>query len=380
VAVVGPTYPFRGGISHYTTLLVRALRARHEVFFVTYQRQYPALLFPGRSDSDPSGENALWVEAEPLIDSLNPLTWYRAARAIARQQPQLLVLQWTVSFWGPLLLTLLALVRRGSPRTRVVLLCHNATPHEGRGRAGAWMQTALARRCDALICHSTTDQAVLRQMASGKPIRVVMHPSYEALAQRGNPIPQEAARASLDVRGDPVILFFGFVRHYKGVDLLFRAMPRILEEFPKAFLIVAGEWWKDALPAREEVTRLALGERVRLLDDYLPNERLPLLFAAADVMALPYRSATQSGVVQLAYGFDLPVITTAVGGLPEAVQHEVSGLVVPPDNPEALAEAVIRYHREGWHERLRPGVAHARERFSWEAMVEAIEQAGLEDG
>lgn len=379
IALVGPTYPFRGGISHYTTLLAQHLRERHALRFFTFRRQYPAWLFPGRSDRDPSAAEAgLRTDAEPLLDSLNPLSWWRTARAIGAQEPDVLVLQWTVPFWGPLLLTLLLLVQRWSPGTRVVLLCHNATPHERGGkvvnRVAGWMQATLARRSNALLCHSAADLAVLQRMAPSVRACAVMHPTYEALAQTA-PMPSQAeARLMLGLLSDaPVLLFFGFVRPYKGVDVLFRAMPTVLSRFPAATLLVAGEWWKDALPERAWIARLGIAEQVRLLDEYLPNDRLPALFAAANAVVLPYRAATQSGVVQLAFGFGVPVITTTVGGLPEAVQHEGNGLLVAPDDPDALAAAIVRYLSEGWRERLTPGVAEARQRFSWGALVEAIE-------
>jgi glycosyltransferase involved in cell wall biosynthesis len=381
IALVGPTYPFRGGISHYTTLLARHLRQRHEVRFFTFRRQYPAWLFPGRSDRDPSEEAAqLRAEAEPMLDSLNPLTWWRTARAIQAAQPEVLVLQWTVWFWGPLLLTLVALARRWSPTTRVVLLCHNATPHETGGRLvrllAGWMQGRLARQSAAILCHSKADLAVLQGMAPKVRARAVMMPTFGALAQSAATLSQAEARRELGVSEEgPVLLFFGFVRPYKGLDVLFGAMPAVLARYPEATLLVAGEWWKDALPARDLLATLGIEQRVRLLDEYLPNDRLPALFAAADVAVLPYRSATQSAVVQLAFGFGLPVITTTVGGLPEAVQHEVSGLLVPPGDAEALAGAILRYLDEGWRERLTPGVEAARSRFSWEALVEAIEEA-----
>lgn len=377
ITLIGPTYPFRGGISHYTTLLYQALAERHEVQCISFRRQYPAWLYPGRSDQDPSETTTVTrVEARPLIDSLNPLSWLQAAWAIRQQQPDVLLLQWTVSFWGPLLLTLLLLLRWGLPRTRRLLLCHNARPHERGGWLGYQLQRAVARRCHGILCHSQEDAATMRQMVGEIPVTVVMLPTYAPLATQSPPSSPAVARVALGFEdAEPLLLFFGFVRPYKGVDLLFQAMPEVLAAYPEARLVVAGEWWADALPAREWLEKLGLHKSVQLLDEYIPNERLPLLFQAADVVVLPYRSATQSAVVQLAYGFGVPVITTRVGGLPEGVEHEGSGLLVPPDDPAALAAAIVRYQREGWRERLRPGVAAARERFSWAALVEEIEQA-----
>ncbi|MGB0389470.1 MAG: glycosyltransferase family 4 protein, partial [Ardenticatenaceae bacterium] len=170
----------------------------------------------------------------------------------------------------------------------------------------------------------------------------------------------------------PSLLFFGFVRPYKGVELLFEAMPQVLRALPQAHLTVAGEWW-GAAGDPQQLLSPEIEHAVTIINRYISNEEMATLFEKADVVVLPYRSATQSGVVQLAYGFGVPVITTTVGGLPEAVQHQQSGLLVPPNDPEALANAIIRYHQDAWRARLAEGVEAARKRFSWQAMVEALE-------
>ncbi|MDQ4075541.1 MAG: glycosyltransferase family 4 protein [Chloroflexota bacterium] len=366
IVLVGPTYPFRGGISHYTTLLCQHLRKRHEVRFFTFRRQYPTWLFPGRSDRDEASEAVLHVEGEAVLDGVNPLTWWRVARSIQHTPPDLLIVQWTVSYWIPMLWLL---TRFAPPSTRTVMICHNASPHEqGRplvARLMHWLQRQVMAQVDHLICHAESDVQELRTLLPEKPITRVMLPSYQALAELTPPV----KRAK---RGKPHLLFFGFVRPYKGVDLLLEAMPKVLAALPDAYLTVAGEWW-DAAGDPEAQLDPALRNSVEIVNRYLPNEEMAALFHAADVVVLPYRSATQSAVVQLAYGFGVPVITTAIGGLPEAVAHEESGFVVPPHDPEALADAIIRYHTEGWRKRLAPGVTAARERFSWTKMIEELE-------
>ncbi|MGH2542977.1 MAG: glycosyltransferase family 4 protein [Ardenticatenaceae bacterium] len=367
IILVGPTYPFRGGISHYTTLLCRRLREEYEVRFFTFRRQYPRFLFPGRSDRDEESGAALQVEGEALLDGVNPWTWWKAAQEIRRAQPDLLLLQWTVSYWS---LMLWLLMRLAPAETRIVMICHNAAPHEkGHALAARFnrgLQRAVMARADHLICHAESDVEQLRALLPGKPITKVMHPTYADLAMLASPSREEAAN-----RGEPHLLFLGFVRPYKGVDILLQAMPQVLKALPDARLTIAGEWWAGAGQPEQRLDPVAR-HAVKIVDRYIPNEELATLVGSADVVVLPYRTATQSGVVQLAFGFGVPVITTAVGGLPEAVQHEISGLLVPPENPTALAEAIIRYHREGWRERLAPGVAAARQRFSWDALVEAL--------
>lgn len=370
IALVGPTHPFRGGISHYTTLLAQHLRQRHAVQLFGFSRQYPAWLYPGETDRDEGSEAVLEVEHDPVLDGVNPWTWWRVARTLRHTRPDLLIVQWTVPFWIPLLWLLLRLAPAG---TRTVIICHNAAPHEeGRWTAGLrrWAQAQVMGLADHLLCHAESDERLLRALLPRSAIARVMLPSYAGLAQVVAP-PTEQQES----RGNPNLLFFGLVRPYKGVDLLLEAMPKVLAALPEARLTVAGEWWAAAGDAKNF---LAPGVRhaVEIRDRYIPNEEMAALFRAADGVVLPYRSATQSAVVQLAYGFGVPVITTAVGGLPEAVLHEQSGLVVPRDDANALAEAIIRYHREGWRERLAPGVAAARARFSWAALVAVLEGLG----
>ncbi len=373
IIVVGPTYPFRGGISHYTTLLVQHLRERHTVRLLTFRRQYPAWLFPGRSDRDEASQAALRVDGEAMLDGVNPWTWWRAAWAIRRTVPALLVAQWTVPFWAPMLWLLLGLAPSG---TRTVLICHNASPHEAghplMARLARWAQRAVMARADQLICHAESDERELRAMLPDKPIVRVMLPSYAGLVEASERGGRPEPRAAPPV-GSPHLLFFGFVRPYKGVDTLLRAMPLVLAALPDAHLTIAGEWWRGT-GGPEQWMDPAIRGAVTVLDRYISNEEMVALFRAADGVVLPYRSATQSAVVQLAFGFGIPVITTTVGGLPEAVEHERSGLLVPPDDPAALADALIRYHREGWRERLAPGVAAARARFSWAALVGVLER------
>lgn len=372
IALIGPTYPFRGGISHYTTLLCQHLRQQHDVRFFTFSRQYPAWLFPGQSDRDEESQEVLQVAGEAWLDGINPWTWWRVVQALRKDAPDILILQWTVSYWIPLLWLLARFV---PSHTKTVMICHNAAPHEKDNRWLAPLMRRLQKEVmgltDHLICHAQSDEEQLRALLPHHAISRVMLPSYAGLAT----LTEASSPLITSKRGSPSLLFFGFVRPYKGIDLLFEAMPQVLEALPKAHLTVAGEWWAAA-GNPHELLAPELRETVTLLNRYVSNEEMAGLFKHADVVVLPYRSATQSAVVQLAYGFGVPVITTAVGGLPEAVAHEASGLIVPPNDAQALANAIIRYQQEKWCERLIPGVEAARERFSWTAMVAAIEKVG----
>jgi glycosyltransferase involved in cell wall biosynthesis len=362
--LIGPTFPYRGGIAHYTTLLARHLAADHETLFISFSRQYPGWLFPGRSDRDPSQE-PLRAPAEYLLDPLNPLSWRRCLQRMAQWAPDVVVIPWWVPFWAPAWAAIGYGVKRLKSRPTLIFICHNVLPHEGK----AWDRLALRlalRSGDAFIVHSRSDAGELVRHFPSARVRVAPHPTYAALGEA------QAAETGLNLPGDrPLLLFCGFVRPYKGLDILLEAMPRILEDRP-VHLLVAGEFWQGATGYEQQIGRLGIGHAVTLVDRYLANEELSAMLARADVVVLPYKKATQSGVAQLAFGQHKPVITTAVGGLAEAVEDGRTGLVVPPEDPVALAAAVKHFFDEDLGPQFEANIIEDRGRFSWDRLIEAL--------
>jgi glycosyltransferase involved in cell wall biosynthesis len=251
----------------------------------------------------------------------------------------------------------------------VVLVCDNLVPHEKRPLDGAFTRWML-RESDGYLVMSRSVEADLDRLKPGALRRFVKHPLYSQF-DRGR-WTRESARAHLGISGD-VLLFFGYVRRYKGLDVLIEALPRVRQRRP-ATLIVAGEFYEPPAPYREQVARLGLGDAVRFLDHYLPDAEVEAVFRAADLAVLPYRAATQSGVTHVAYALGLPVATTAVGGLPETVRDGETGLLAAPEDPQALADVILRFFEPGVAERLRAGVRDVQREYSWEALV-----AGFED-
>jgi glycosyltransferase involved in cell wall biosynthesis len=364
--LIGPTYPYRGGISHYTTLLYQHLSAAHEVKLYSFKKQYPAFLFPGRTDKDPS-RFPLRADCEYLLDPSNPLTWLETFRRIKEEQPDALILQWWVPYWALTFASVAFGVQKFTP-TRVLFICHNVMPHEGSIIDRLSAELALGQG-HHFIVHSQRDLMDLKRLLPDAEARKTALPLYDAFPSEV--MESALAKKSLGLDG-PVILFFGFIRQYKGLDYLIRAMPKVLRSVQVKLLIV-GEFWEDKESYLKAIEELGLQGNIKVIDRYVPNEEVGLYFSAADVVVLPYVDATQSAIVSLAYTFDTPVITTNVGGLPEVVSDGETGLIVPPRDSEALAKAIVKYFERNFASRLAENVKARKNALSWEGVVGLIE-------
>ena len=360
IVVIGPTYPFRGGIAHHTTLLVRHLRqAGHEVCFLSFTRQYPRWLY-GRDDKDPS-QNPLTTEVEYLLDTLNPFSWERTVRRVAEWRPDVVLLPWWVPFFAPVWGYLGWRMKRLRPAPKLVFLCHNVLPHEPSWLDGPAVRLALGRG-DGFIVHAEEQARALRQIWPSTRVLVTPLPTYADVGQTAVPLPIPPPE------GCPVLLFCGFVRPYKGLDVLLEALPLVLAEH-RVHLMVVGEFWQGTAEYEAQIGRLGIASQVTLINEYVADEVLAGYVRRANVVVLPYRSATQSAVVQMAFGVGTPVITTDVGGLAEAVVDGVTGLVVGAEDVVALAEAIKRYVGEGLEAGLRENIRIHEQARSWEMLV-----------
>jgi len=367
-AVLGPTYPIRGGISHYTTLMVRAMRDEHDVLFVSYLKQYPDFLFPGRSQNDDSSE-PIETECLRLVSFFNPLSWIRAARLIADHEPDVLIVSWVNPALAIQFRCITGLVRRKSPRTRIVFWCHNVAQHERLPLNTALTGFAFGH-ADHFVVTCRDSEKNLKAMLPRSEVSVAYLPSLDVFAGG----PSKSVRESHGIDdGDPVALYFGFVRPYKGLQHLIEAMPAALARVPDLHLLVVGEFWEGREACDEAVRGNGLSDRVTIVDRYVPNEEVAGYFESADLVVLPYVSATGSGIVQMAYAFGKPVLTTRVGSLPEVVDDGSTGILVEPGDPAAIASAISDFFESGRAPEFAANIAEASERFSWEAFIDEVE-------
>lgn len=368
IDLLGPVYPYRGGISHYTTRLYRELIAQgHNVRVLNLTRQYPDFLFPGTSQTDTS-DAAFEVESIRTVDSVNPVSWVSTAQAIRARKTELLIVQWWHSYFTPSFGSIAAAARASG--TRVVFLCHNVLPHEAKPW-DKWLARAAYSIPHAFVVHARSEKNRLENIVGTRgDIRVHPHPVYDLFTP--DTMPDKAtARAQLAPQARRVVLFFGLIRPYKGVDVLLEALARIPES-EGIEAIVAGECYDDISRYQTLVQDLKLQDRVHLHLRYIPNDEVSVFMAAADVVVLPYRNASQSGIVQIAYACGKPVITSRVGGLPDVVHEGQTGLLVPPADPSALASAMRRFYDEDMEEHLSEGVVRAAGEFAWDSMVTAL--------
>ncbi len=373
IVLLSPAHPLRGGIAASSERLAQALQeAGHEVVVYSFRLQYPAILFPGKTqytdDPAPAG-----LRIETKLNSVNPLNWFFSGLALARERPERVIVRFWLPFMGPCLGTVLRVARLfARNKFRATGLVDNIVPHESRLGDRAFARY-FVRACNDFVVMSRSVGEEIRQFLpkkltakeAEKRVRFAPHPIYDTY---GEPMDQNAARQALALPEKvPMVLFFGFIRAYKGLDLLLNA----LAQTPDIQAIIAGEPYEDWVAYQEIIDQNGLAPRVHLFPDFIPAEQVRLFFSAADLVVQPYKTATQSGISQIAYHFDKPMVVTDVGGLPEIVTQGVSGYVVPPD-ADSIALAMRDFFEQDRAEALQAGVRSEKTRFSWENLMQAV--------
>ena len=368
IALLGPIYPLRGGIALHTARWAAALRgAGHRVRVFSFSRQYPGVLFPGTSQFDAGTPVCDLGDPEPeaMVDSVGPWTWQATIRALRDDPPEVLVVQRWHPFFAPALSWMARALRAdGIP---VVWMVHNAQPHDGP----AWLWKPLARLGyapeDLCLVHAASEVRALRSLGVVSRIETIEHPAPTEVEVQS----RESARRTLGMSQDEtVFLFFGHVRPYKGVEVFLEALSALSADPRPWRAMIVGEWYYDRAAANAYIEKEGLGTRVHLVDAFVSEREVALHFAAASVVVLPYRAGTQSGVVPQAFAFGRPVIVSDVGAVAAAVRDGETGLVIPPDDPEALRGALLEI-LDG-REFSASAIGEACAGASWQPLVSAV--------
>jgi glycosyltransferase involved in cell wall biosynthesis len=372
-SVIAAVHPLTTGAAPFNTAMVAALREQGPVDVISWRRMYPPLLYrAGQHDS--VSRSCRRPDASFILDWHDPRTWRRALKRVSGYEPDALIVPWLHPVLAPQYRWLLQHAPRG---TRRVVICHNVTPHESFRGAGVLTRAAL-RHSDLLVTHARHQRHELEALGlDGIPTLEAFHPRFVASDFAEHPS-RAAVAAERRRQRDPglLLLCFGAVRPYKGVDVALDALARV-DPALSVRLIVAGRFWSGHALYRQQIARLGIADRVELRNRYVSNDEAALLFSAADAALLPYRSASQSGVVQLAFAHGCPVIATSVGGLPDAVQDGEDGMLCPADDPAALAEAIERMAGES--ARFKAAVRRHEESNSFERYAQLVADA-IESG
>ncbi len=366
IAIIGPAHPLRGGLTTFNHRLAKEFIALgDDCVIYSYSLQYPSFLFPGTSQftDEPAPAN---LTIYTIINSVNPLNWVKVGRRIAKDQPDIILVRFWIPFMGPALGTILRLVRKNK-HTRIIGLADNIIPHEKRPGDKPFTKYFLGS-CDAFITMSEKVMSDLRSIEKSKPAQLVAHPLYDNF---GAAIAKDVAREKLGIdKKDKVILFFGFIRKYKGLDILLEAMADVRFKEAGIKLLVAGEFYEDEKVYQEQIDRLGIRSQLIMRTQFIPDSEVVNYFCAADVVIQPYRNATQSGVTPLAYHYEKPMVVTNVGGLPSMVPDRKCGLVAAVE-PTAIASAILEFYELG-EEFFIPHLRSEKQKLSWSKLVETI--------
>ncbi len=368
IVILGSAHPLRGGLAAYNERLAAEYQQQgEEVIIYSFTLQYPSFLFPGKSQysDEPAPDNLV---IHTLINSINPFSWIRIGNKIRKLRPDLVVVKFWMPFMAPCLGTICRIIRRNN-HTRVISIIDNIIPHEKRP-GDRMLASYFVGSVDGFVAMSRSVLKELEQFDQHKPKLFSPHPLYDHFGDR---IPKSEAISRLGLDADwHYALFFGFIRGYKGLDLLLHAFSDKRIRDLNVKLIVAGEFYSDAEPYQKIIEDHGLGNLVIMSNDFIPDSNVRDYFCAADLVVQPYKSATQSGVTQIAFHFDKPMIITDVGGLAEFIPDGRAGYVVQPA-PIEIAGAIVKFYVENREQEFSAAVAIEKEKYSWSHMIKAIE-------
>jgi glycosyltransferase involved in cell wall biosynthesis len=374
IVLIGPVYPYKGGIAQYTSQLFSALKNFHDVYLISYKMMYPKLLFK-KEQRDYSNEMFKIDETQFLINTANPLNIFKVSHKINEMKPECVLIQWWHPYFAPCYKILTTFL---SKNIKVIFTCHNVFPHE-RFPMDKFLTKMTLKKADGYIVHSRSDANELKTIKDNPRYIFSPLPTYETFKHRELGKEEALRELNSDINGDIdcsdiVLLFFGLIRDYKGLKHLINALPYLKNKHNNIKLIIAGSFGDDKNDYLELIRQNELEEIVFVVDAYIPDDEVDRYFEASDLVVLPYESATQSAVVQAAFGFEKPVIVTNVGGLPDVVEHMKTGYVIEAKNAKAIANSIEDFIENKRYEEMHQNIINTADIFSWNHMVESIEK------
>jgi D-inositol-3-phosphate glycosyltransferase len=360
IFVIGPAYPLRGGLATFDELFCRSLNdLGHEAEIISYSLQYPDFLFPGSTQFDTTGNEPKGIKIHTLINSVNPFTWIKTANFIIKKKPDFVVVRFWIPFMGPALGTICRRLKKKN--IKVIAVTDNVIPHEKRAGDTSFTKYFI-KSCNGFVTMSKAVLSDLEKFTNSVHKKFLLHPLYTSF---GEIVEKKEARKKLNLNPDEkTVLFFGLIRHYKGLDLLLEAMGDARVKEMNIKLLVAGEFYEDKKPYSDIIEKNNLQNSVILCDAFIPNEEVKYYFSAADLLTLPYRNATQSGVTQVAFHFEKPVVVTNVGGLSEIIPHNKCGYVVE-SNPKAITDAMVDYFTNNRQPAMSAAMKEEKKKYDW---------------
>lgn len=363
IAYLSTFYPFRGGIAQFNASLFRLFEKEHSIKAFTFRRQYPNILFPGKTQMVQEGDIADPISAEAVLDTINPFTYVTAGNKIKSFAPNLLLTKFWMPFFAPSLGWVAKKIKKNTVNIAVL---DNVIPHEKRIGDISLIKFFL-NQYDGFIVMSKSVEKDLLQLKPYAKYRYCPHPLYSHFGQK---LPRNVALEKLGLPNEKkILLFFGFIRGYKGLDILIEAMKYLPDDY---LCVVAGESYGDFTKYQKVIDSNSVGNKIKLFVRYINDKEVPLFFSAADVCVQPYKSATQSGIAGIAFHFDLPLIATDVGGLKEIITPYNTGMIVEKPEPKQIADAIKKYFQKGLKEEFSRNIEKFKNISSWDNFAGSI--------
>jgi len=361
IAILSPFYPYRGGIAQFSAMLYKTLKKNHEVKAFSFSRLYPDFLFPGKTQYVTKEDNAIFVASDRTLDSINPFTYQAATKRIEKFKPDILVIAYWMPFFAP---AYGHIANRLKNKTKIISLLHNAIPHEPNFFDKFFVKLLIKNSHGFMIMSDVVKDDLL-SLKPNAAYCLKPHPLYDHFGEKTSSL---EARNKLEINPEKkTLLFFGLIRNYKGLDLLIEAMSILDDSYQ---LVIAGEAYGSFDSYEKQINASKAKERIKVFNQYIEDKDVPVLFSAADALVLPYKSATQSGVIPVAYHFDTPIISTNVGSLKSTLENAGTGIICSPE-VGSLARGIDELFSVG-KEKIIQNIKVEKKTLSWESFAQAL--------